>query len=326
MTCFKQTLECANPEGEVPFWELEFHLWEKYSGKKFNVGKEFTELTSKEKDIAMHKNSEVIAEICDMADFTAVTIPGNYWELAPGVPAYYWLPKKYRLKQAKILMGELGDHLTLITNTGGIMAMPGSENYTSFAVNMFDDPESIEKQAQKILEQGFSETDKFGNMGYEIFISASDLADNSGPFFPPEQFERFILPGLHKWSEYIKKQNGYSILHTDGNIEIYLEQIANTDLHALQSVDPVAGMDMMTTKKIVGDRLCLCGNLDCRTVITGPPHLVYEASIELLLAMQHVPGLIFGMSNVLEMNTPKENYDQVIRAVKKLGRINQARN
>ena len=87
-------------------------------------------------------------------------------------------------------------------------------------------------------------------------FTASDLADNSGPFFKIEQMHRFILPYLDRWASQCKAMGLYTILHTDGKLPpSYLEAIAETAVDALQAIDPVAGMDMATTKAIVGDRL-----------------------------------------------------------------------
>ncbi len=61
-----------------------------------------------------------------------------FWELAPGKPAYYWLPDEFRMKQVISLINAVGKDLTIIVNTGGVMAIPEAENYveTSIAANL----------------------------------------------------------------------------------------------------------------------------------------------------------------------------------------------
>ena len=49
------------------------------------------------------------------------------------------------------------------------------------------------------------------------------------------------------------------------------EPVADSLLDALQAIDPVAGMDMLQVKAQVGDRLCLCGNVDCGLLVMGAP-------------------------------------------------------
>jgi len=156
--------------------------------------------------------------------------------------------------------------------------------------------------------------DLTSSVSSSCFLSASDIADNSGPYFPPEQFRRFILPYLSEWAGHIRTSGGYSILHTDGNISMYIEEIAETPLHALQAIDPVAGMDIVETKKQAGSRLCLCGNLDCRIATDNDPSEIYDTASSLLRSMAATPGYVFGTSNVLERTTPKEHYDVIMQA------------
>ncbi|MGD1007851.1 MAG: hypothetical protein ABR980_11555 [Ignavibacteriaceae bacterium] len=82
---FKYALECKPPHNSIPLWELEFHLWEKFSGKDFYVGEEFLKLNTAEKDLAVNRNAEIIALVSEKLHFSAITIPGSYGEIAPGI-------------------------------------------------------------------------------------------------------------------------------------------------------------------------------------------------------------------------------------------------
>lgn len=317
---FLAALKCANTPGKIPWWELEFHLWHLYDDEPVYFGEAFARLSRKEKWSAVETNAEVMVRVAEKLGFSAITIPGDYWEIAPGKPAYYWLPERFRELQTKSLSRLAGDRIALVVNTGGVMAMPGASRYVDFSTSMFDRPEEIEREARWILEKSKVLIKKFFDQGVEVFLSASDLADNSGPFFPPEQFERFVLPFLGEWSAFIESREGYSILHTDGNIDMYMEQIADTPLHALQAIDPLSGMDILDTKKKVGDRLCLCGNLDCGMVLTSSPEVVRSASESLLQQLSMHSGYIFGMSNVLEADTPQEKIEAVRQGFREFAR------
>ena len=39
--------------------------------------------------------------------------------------------------------------------------------------------------------------------------------------------------------------------------------------HALHSIDPMAGVDIREVKRLVGDKVCLCGNVHCAALQTG---------------------------------------------------------
>jgi uroporphyrinogen decarboxylase len=145
-------------------------------------------------------------------------------------------------------------------------------------------------------------------------MTASDVADNHGPFFRPEQMDRFVLPYLREWSDSVHALGMASLLHSDGNLTRHLDALAATSLDALQAIDPVAGMDLLRSKEIVGDRLCLCGNVDCGLLVAGTPQAVYDATRELLASWGDRPGLVLGASNAVQRETPVENYRALVAA------------
>jgi uroporphyrinogen decarboxylase len=315
-------LECRVPRGTVPVWELEFHLWNKFSEKHFTVGVEFEKLTGKQKDRALHINAEIMAEVSALLHFGAVTIPGGYWEISPGHPAYYWLPDEDRLKQAEILVRHMNSQVMLVASTGGVMAIPEADEFTDFIRTMYESPEEIDQRARRIYDHGIECFKKFRDRGIQAFFTASDIAMNSGPFFPPAEFERFILPFLQQWAGFVRDHDAYAILHSDGDLNMYLPHIAASGIHALQAIDPVAGMDIFRVKKEFGDRLCLCGNIDCGLIIRGRIEDIYDGTKKLLLKCKTGGGFVLGASNAVEVDAATDNYKAIIRAWEQYGIYN----
>ena len=298
----------------VPIWELEFHLWEAFSNKKLWIGSEFIKLSNKEKETALHTNAEIIVEVSDMLHFAAVSLPADYWELVPGHPSYYWLPDDYILKQAKTIFELCDDKLLLVAQSSGVLSLPSASEYMDFSVQMFQDPDIIDKKARSQFDNSIIQINAFLDIGINTFYTASDIADNSGPYFPPEQFERFILPYLNQWSEYIKNNNGLSILHSDGDIKPYMAQIAKTGINAIQAIDPVAGMDIVEIKEKYGSKICLCGNIDCGLIYTGPQEAIYKKTKNLIEKIGRKGGFVLGASNAVERSTPQSHYLAIINA------------
>ena len=140
--------------------------------------------------------------------------------------------------------------------------MPEAASFVDFSIKLFTDPEEIDEMAKKLYEGAIKEIDKYADIGIEAFICPSDLGDTKSPYFSPDQMERFVFPYMQKWAAYIKKKNGYSILHSDGNINVYMDDIANSGINALQAIDPTAGMDIVALQNKYSNKICLCGNLD----------------------------------------------------------------
>ena len=291
----------------IPIWELEFHIWDKVAGRPLYLGREFEALDAAAQDRALHTNAELLAEVAATLDFAALTVPGGYWEQAPGVPAYYWLPPEARLQQIPLLREAIGDERMLIAGSGGVICPP-SKNLLEFVYKLFDAPEEIDELARRTLAGGLANAQRLRDLGIDAVFTASDVADNHGPFFSPPQTARFVLPYLHDWAEGIKQLGLYGILHSDGQLTPLLEVVADSGIHGLQAIDPVAGMDLAATYQQVGDRLCLCGNVDCCVLLNGPIEAIDALTRQTLAACEGGAGFVLGASNAVARETPAEHY------------------
>jgi uroporphyrinogen decarboxylase len=313
----RAALQRRKPEGAAPVWELEFQAWDAASGRHVVLGHEFEALSSPEQEKALRANAEILVATSVEMGYAALSTPNSYWEQSPGVLAYYVLPGESRFRQIQILREVAPRELMLIGVSGGII---GADYSVDFCQRLFDDPASIDEQAENCFRGGVEAAKRLRDCGVEAVVSPSDMADNSGPFFNPAQMERWVLPYLTKWSDEIRKLGLFSILHSDGNLTRYLDAIAATGLDALQAVDPVAGMEMSQAREIVGGRLCLCGNIDCGLLLTGRPEQVRQATRELLEMCKSGGGFVLGASNAVQREVPMKNYRAMIQAWKEFGR------
>ncbi len=298
---------------KAPLWEIEFHCWDQVSGRHVVLGREMEQLDGPQRLRAVEANAEIMAGVVRELGFSMLTVPGGYWEIAPGEPAYYWVPEDVRIAQIQALRKAVGDDVLLVGSSGGVMAMPSAEEYLDFSYRLYDDPQSIDQRARETLAWGIGSAKRLRDAGLDALFTASDIADNHGPFFNPQQMERFILPYLRDWAAQVKAMGLYAILHTDGNIAPCLEPIIASGIDALQAIDPVAGMDIVSVKKAAAGRVCLCGNVDCGLLQQGPPQKVYDATRKLLESCGG-GGLILGASNAVQVETPAAHYLAMIQA------------
>lgn len=316
VTDLRTALACRQPE-RVPIWEIEFHGWDAISGRHVVLGEEFARLSAVGQERALHANAEIMLAVCDELHFAGMTVPGGFWYQAPGELAYYVLPEEARFRQCEILRALAGESVMLIANTGGVLA---ADYRMDFCEKLFEEPETIDALAQQIHHAGLDAARRFRDLGVGAVMTASDIADNAGPFFNPAQMDRFILPYLHEWATACAGMGLSTILHSDGNLTRYLELLAATALNALQAIDPIAGMSMPAAQQAVGNRLCLCGNIDCGLLLRGAPEDIYEATRDLLLTCKLSGGLVLGASNAVQPQVPAENYRAMIAAWEEHGR------
>ena len=316
---FLNALDHRKIINSVPIWELEFHLWEKFGLGKFWLGVDFLNLSKAEKEKALFTNVDTVEKVCDLLHFAAITIPGGYWEVSPGEPAFFWLPDEYRFRQAALFKERLGDKIAMVANAGGIMGMPEGNEYVDFSIKMMIEPDEIDLIAERKFQDGIDMINRFSDLGMDVILTASDIADSHSLYFNPEQLERYIYPYLSKWAEFVKSKNLHSIMHTDGDVNNALQRIVDCKVNGLQAIDSTANMDILGILQTYSTQLCVCGNVDCGLIITGTPDQVYEATKNLLIQTKPFGSFALGASNALEFKTPQENYLAIVEAWKDFG-------
>lgn len=297
----------------VPIWELEFHAWDAMSGQHMVLGEEMAKLPPVEQEKALHRNAEIMLATSRDLCFSALTVPGGYWHVGPGELAYYILPGDLRFRQLEILRKMVGDEFLLVAATGGVL----SADYSiEFCEELMLDPEAFRKRADNQFAYGIDVSKRYRDLGADAVFTASDIADNSGLFFNPDQMEQFILPYAKRWAEAVHGMGMYAIMHSDGNLMNGLDALADTGLDALQAIDATAGMDISEARRVVGSRLCLCGNVDCGLLLRGTPDQVYASTAQLLASQGRTGAFVLGASNAVQQEVPVENYRAMIAAWK----------
>lgn len=304
------------PAGRVPVWDLEFHAWDKASGQHLILGREFESLSAKSQEYALQRNAGIMLSVASEMGWSGMTVPGDYWEQSPGDLAYFCLPPLARRRQMQILRREAPGNLLLVAIVGGVLSANYSED---FCLRMFEDPESIDQEAESLLMGSLEPAREFADLGADALLTASDVADNNGPFFNPAQMDRWIYPYLSRWADNVRSLGCYAILHSDGQLTGCLDRLARTGVHAIQAIDPVAGMEMSSAMGIVAGRVCLCGNIDCGLLLSGRPEEVFEATSKLLQNCAAGGALALGASNAVQPDVPMENYLAMIEASSRHG-------
>lgn len=311
---FLRVLRHGEAQKEIPLWELHFHIWDQVGGEHFVSGKEYLSLTETERSRALQKDAEILVKCGEELGFSAVSIPDNPWN------CFYTLPDLDRVQLVRNIR-RLAPDFAVVCSCAGVIAMPSGEEFEEFCFQMFDEPKVIDEMCKKIYDSFLENSKRLIDAGADAIYTGSDVADNRAPFFNREQQQRWYFPYLRKFSDYLHSQGVPAILHTDGNIDLLLEDIRNSGVDGLQAIDPLAGMDIRRVQEFMENRVTLCGNLDCGIMLTATPDQVYEEAKRILLECREYPGFIFGNSNAVAIETPIENYRAMLEAWHKYGSI-----
>lgn len=304
----------------VPTFELEFQLEEEMFGTKFYTDDllpvSLAKMSMKEKEKRIFKLAEYAVHVFTsleysifpclyLGDFAAADLSG---ELIP-------LETKMYIKYVREMVG---DNHMIHFHGDGTYAIPGGNEMYEFAYAIADDPDSVKKKAENMALKAIEKNKVAAEAGIDTLILCSDYCYNSGPFISPNMFEEYIQPYLYKIIDVAKKDGLYTIKHTDGNIMPILNQLVECKPHALHSLDPMAGVDIKEVKRLVGDQVCLCGNVHCAALQTGTDAEVVASAEYCLTHGKKNGGYIFSTSNIPFKGMLPERYMMILDVWKRM--------
>jgi len=296
-----EALELRQPPGLVPHCELEFQLTEELLGKTALRAEALKDVSEPERDRRLHENAEMWLECAERLKWSVIT-------------GLHWLGFEDQIRSFKIIRDLVGDRYMLSAFVDGTFAIPSGEQMTEHVVWLTEKRDEALAQAEASA-QGAAETcRRYIGEGAGIIFMCADYCFNDGPFLSPRMFAQYVTPYLAQIVEAIRDAGGYACKHTDGNIMPILDQLVGSGIHALHSLDPMAGVDIAEVKRRYGDRICLFGNVNCALVQAGAPEEI-ETSARYCLQHGGVAsgGYVYCTSNCIFKGVPLENYLTMLR-------------
>jgi uroporphyrinogen decarboxylase len=293
-----------NVPDSVPTFELEFQLEEEMFGKPFLRQADLNLKTAKEKERLIEENAEYMAQVFSALGYSI--FPVHYLDLE-GIE-----------DSVRALRRIVGDKYMITAHGDGTFAIPTGAEMLDFVYWLADEPAAAKKLAADNAEKAIERNKRLIDAGIDSFILCRDYCFNSGPFLSPEMFREFIQPYLARIIEKTRAAGAYTIKHTDGNIMPILDQLVECKPHALHSLDPMAGVDIREVKRLVGDKVCLCGNVHCAALQTGSDEEVVASAEYCLTYAMPGGGYIFCTSNIPFKGMRPERYSLVLDVWKRM--------
>ncbi len=291
-------LELRKPDDIVPTFELEFQLTQELLGRDMlpTWGVEGDELDRN----AAH-NAELHVEIARRLDYSIIRTS--------------CLSTLRRLRS----MGA-GEEFLLCGEADGTMAIPDGDSMVELSSQLFEAPEEIHRQCREGVAWAVESGARQIEAGAEMLTMCADYCFNQGPFLSPPLFAEFVTPYLCEVVEAHKRNGAFVVKHTDGDIMPILDQIVSANPHGIHSLDPQAGIDIAEISRLYGDRLCLCGNVNCALMQTGTFEEIEESARYALTHGMKSAGYIYCTSNVAFKGLPLERYLLILDIRSKYGR------
>jgi uroporphyrinogen-III decarboxylase len=168
----------------------------------------------------------------------------------------------------------------------------------------------IEKMYPTLLGAGLR-AKEVGRKG--VFMPLHKCLDT---FMSPGQFETFYWPWLKKMMETFIAEDLIPMVLWEGNCESRLETIG--DIPKGKAVYMFEKTDMFKAKEVLGDVVCLHGNVPLSMLVTGTPEDVKEYCKKLIDVVGKGGGFIMAPSTALDDARP-ENVRAMIDFTKAYG-------
>ncbi len=309
---FIHALERKPPlPGRVPHFELVFFLTMEAFGRvhpSHRFYSQWNQMEEKERQLHRQDMAELYIATAERFEHSAIFIHPN-----PDTV-------EETIRLVDIIREKSGDRFFICRHGDATYALPDGTHMADFAYQLADNPQQLKADASAMVDFALENAEIYARHGgLDGFALCADYCYNTGPFLSPHLFADFITPYLARLTRAYKEMGFYVIKHTDGNIMPIIDQLVETEPHALHSIDPQAGVDIAEVKRKYGDRVCLIGNVNCGLLDTGTEEAVIDSVRYALQNGMPGGGYIFSTSNCIYTGMRLSRYELMLDVWRKEG-------
>jgi uroporphyrinogen decarboxylase len=160
---------------------------------------------------------------------------------------------------------------------------------------------------------------KAADIGADMILDLSDIAWTNGTLVSREILQAFFFPCLAKVVNAVKQRRAYAFYHTHGNISRVLDLVVATGIDVLHPLDPDAGMDIGSVKRVHGSKIVVAGNISTRLLSTGTREEIVNLTRETIERTSGGGGhILMSSSSVLSSVNPV-NYLAMVETARAFG-------
>ena len=311
---FIRTLKCEKIGGQVPTFELVFYLTMEAFGRvhpEHRSYHQWNQMSAREKSLQMRDMADLYIQTARRYGHSAIFIHEN----PGGFECVQWLLETIR---------ELsGDEFFIMMHGDVTHAIPDGGHMMDFSVRMYEEPESLKAESERNIAASTRLAEQIDKAGHLLdgFALCSDYCFNTNPFFTGDMFDEFIGPYLKRIIDVYHSMGYYCIKHTDGNVMPILRKMADCGPDAIHSLDPQGGVSLTEARRIVGENICLIGNVNCGLLQTGSDEECRRDVLRSLReGMASGGGYVFSTSNCAYTGLPLSRYEMMIDLWRQYGR------
>lgn len=163
---------------------------------------------------------------------------------------------------------------------------------------------------------------KLTRMGVDMIWLGDDVGAQEGMLISPQLWRKYLKPRMVTICQELKKirPSVKIAYHSDGNIYPIIDELIEIGVDLLNPIQPES-MDPAYLKKRYGDRLSLWGAIDVQhTLPFGTLEEVKKETLQKIKVMAPGGGFIISPSQIVQLDTPLDNFLTFLDTVKKFGK------
>lgn len=151
----------------------------------------------------------------------------------------------------------------------------------------------------------------YGRAMIRTGVHGIQFGDSTASLVSPEHYARFALPYQERALAALQGTDCDLWIHICGKTDHLLPMLRPLPFQGFE-VD--AKVDMVSARRLLGERIALKGNLDTTFLLTRTPREVYQASLDILRSGPFTTGVVLSPGCGVARMTPLENLRAMVRA------------
>ncbi len=232
-------------------------------------------------------------------------------------------PSDEDIREVREGIDEAGDEIAVFGGVRGtfgfLFIMLGLEN---LSMAIYEEPELLEELIRISTDYWTQIGLKLIEAGCTALYVANDMGMNGRTLISPAQLREFFFPAMRRQFKAWKGAGGRILLHSCGNVDAVLEDLADSGIDAINNIQVSAGMNLASVKRRIGDRVTIVGNVDATGVMCQPNQSkIAEAIRQVIDTAGGDGGLIIATDHSFHEGVPIENVRFFIDKARELGRF-----
>jgi uroporphyrinogen decarboxylase len=229
---------------------------------------------------------------------------------------------KGRLEPVETAVKLAGDNLAIIGSVSGPYShTTWFTGLDTLSLMFYDDPALAHEILDAVAEWDIAVGHQMVATGVDVLLIADDMGANQGPLVSKQHFREFVLPYFAKVVRAFRKMGKPVIMHNDGRIWNFLDDLVASGINAYHPIERSADMELGLVKQKYGHQICPIGNVNNKAILReGTVEEVEQQVIECLRAAAPGGGYILASDHSLNNGQKIENILAMFAAAKKYGR------